>query len=115
MLKVIRTEWELANDQIDIPVFQFELMKQLDQILPGNSLWAIFDILERYLQLARVCAGHFSNPKNHLLFLLLLKQLKIINYFTQLGYKNSLSDDIGKLNVFLFIAILQEDWSIIGS
>jgi hypothetical protein len=115
MLKVIRAEGKLADYQIDVLVFQLELMKQLDQILSGDCLLPIFDVLKRYLQLTRVCAGHLSNPKNHLLFLLLLKQLEVINYFAQLRHKNRLRDDVRRLNAFLLVAILQEGCSIIGS
>ena len=71
MFQIIRTKRELSDDKLDIFILQFQLLKHVYQILSTDCIITIFYIFKCHLQLARICASHFSDANDHFLLLIL--------------------------------------------
>lgn len=80
VLEIVRTERQFGNDEVNVLVFQLQLLEHLDQVLFRDSLLPVFDVLKCCLQFLGVGAGHLGNPDYHLLLLFLRHQLEIVDY-----------------------------------
>jgi hypothetical protein len=90
VLNIVGAERQLSNNELNIFMFQLQLLEHLNEILLGDGLLPILDIVESSLQLLGVGTGHLSYTHYHLLFLVLVQQGEVLYHLPQFGHQHSI-------------------------
>ncbi len=76
-------------------MFEFEFLEHLDEIIFGNSLFAILDFFECGFQLLGILSDHLSDPQKHIFLFLLINKLKLIDKLAQFSQQDFTRDGLG--------------------
>ena len=112
MLNVSRAQGQLLDDELNVLAFELQVLEHVNEILFGNCLFAILDLLKCSLKLLRVLSDHFSDSEQHILLLLFINQIEFINDLSQLCQQNLTGNILGLGRSVAFKAVLNQTFSI---
>ncbi len=113
MLQIVRTQRQFRNDKLDVLIFKLKLLEHGDQILSGDSVLTVFDVLKGRLQLIRISTCHLSDPHYHLLLLAFFHQGEILNDLSQFTYQDCDRSNFILIYFVFLIAVTQKGFGVI--